>query len=351
WSDGEPFTADDILFWYEDIYNNDELHPGQSPDLQIGGKDVVIEKVDQYTVRYVSPVANSLLVERLASALSDLGGPYFCGQRGRGGYAPKHYLQQFHPKYVGQAEVDRMAAEARFEGWVPFFLHHNDWQLDTDLPVVAPWKVTVPANDPTSHVLERNPYSIWVDTEGNQLPYIGTLQHTPAADTEVVALRAAAGEYDFQDLVFEVGKIPVLIENQERGGYRVHLGPQQIGIGIVVNLGYEEDPEIGELFRNVAFRRAISMGIDRDQINEALLLGTGTPGSVAPAPDNKFFPGDEWRTKWATHDPAEANRLLDQIELTDRDDDGFRLLPSGQDRIRLAFQSTPSFADFPAMGE
>jgi peptide/nickel transport system substrate-binding protein len=351
WSDGAPFTADDILFWYQDIYLNKQLFAGTSADLTISGKDVTIEKVDQLTVRFVSPEPNSLLVDRLASPFSDLGGPYFRGHIGRGGYAPKHYLSKFLPKYAGQEVVDKMAADAKFNSWVPFFNQRADWRANTELPVITPWKFTVPTSNPSSSVLERNPYSVWIDTEGNQLPYIGKIENTFASNRETIGLRAANGEYDFLDHMLDVAKLPVLIDAQSRAGYKVQLDPEQAGLGIALNLAYDADPEIGEWLRNVDFRRALSLAVDRPQINEALFLGTGTPSSPAPADDNKYFPGKEWRTKWATLDVAQANQLLDKIGLANKDTEGYRLRKDGTGRLRLTFMAVPRIADFPAMAE
>jgi peptide/nickel transport system substrate-binding protein len=356
WSDGEPFTADDILFWYEDIYQNKQLYPGTTPELQIGGQDVVIQKVDQYTVRYVSPQPNPLMVQRLASPNADLGGPAWrLGQTpSRGGYAPKHYLSQFHPTYVagGQAAVDKMAADAQFNGWVPFFVNRATFQLNPDLPVLMPWKVTVPMNNPTQFVMERNPYSIWVDTEGNQLPYVGKLQYTGAQDLEVVATRAIVGDYDFQENILDVSKLPVLLDGQTRGGYKIYLDPEQAGVGIALNLAYVEDPEVGDWIRNVDFRRALSLGIDREQINETFFLGTGIPSSPAPLDDNTYFPGEAWHTKWATLDVAQANSLLDKVGLTAKDAEGYRVRKDGNGRLRLTFTAVARLGiDFAALAE
>jgi peptide/nickel transport system substrate-binding protein len=350
WSDGAPFTADDILFWYEDIYQNKQLFPGTSPDMVVAGKPVVIEKVDQYTVRFVSPERNTLLAERLASPLSDIGGPGIRGNLGRGVFAPKHYLSKFHPKYAGQAAVDKMAADAKFNGWVAFFQDRSNFRVNTELPVVSPWKTTVPATNVSQFVMERNPYSIWVDTDGNQLPYIGTIQNTVAENIEVIALRVSNGEYDSEELI-DISKLAVVVDNQNRGGYKVSLDPEAAGIGIALNLAYEEDPEIGEWIRNVDFRRALSLAVDRAQINEALFLGTGVPGSSAPPADNKYSPGKEWLTKWATLDVAQANQLLDKIGLTQKDGESYRLRKDGKGRLRLTFVGAVRGADYPAMAE
>ncbi len=350
WSDGAPFTADDILFWYEDMYKNRQLVAAPSADLQINGKDVVIEKIDTYSVRFVSPDPNYLLPERFASG-GDIGGMSSSGDRGLGLIAPKHYLSKFHPKYVSQPEIDKMVADGKFNGWATFFKRKTDWLLNPELPVLTPWRTIRPMNDPTTFIMERNPYSIWVDTDGNQLPYIGTINHSYVQDLEVVALRAVAGDYDFQDRLFDVSKLPVLVDGQQRSGYKIYIDPEQGGLGINLNLAYDADPEIGELIRNVDFRRALSMGLDRDQINETFLLGTGTPGAAVPADNNKYSPGKEWRTKWATLDVAQANQLLDKIGLTQKDGEGYRLRKDGKGHITLEFLAVNRLADFPQVAE
>ncbi len=350
WSDGEPFTADDILFWYEDIYNNEEIHPGDSPDLLVNGKKVVIEKVDQYTVRYVSPEANTLLLWILAAPANDLGGS-FRQELGRGGYAPKHYFQRYHAKYVGEEAANKLAATAKFNGWVSHIKALMSWKANAELPVVYPWIVKVPLTNPFSWVLERNPYYVGVDTDGNQLPYIGVVQHVAVESTEVVTLRATSGELDYQEALFGVAKLPVLIENQQRGGYKVSLDPQEGGIGIALTLAYDEDPELGELLRSVDFRRALSLGVDRDQMNEALFLGTGTVGSPAPSETSRFFPGTEWQTKWHTLDVAKANQLLDGIGYARKDAEGYRLRKDGKGHVRLTFMVVDRITDFAALAE
>jgi len=336
WSDGEPFTADDIVFWWQDIYQNKDLVT-PSPDLTVSGKPVTIEKVDDYTVRYNSPDTNRLLIQRLASPATDIGGPTF--RVPLGGYAPKHYLQKFLPKYAagGQAALDKQAADAKLNGWALYFLDRVTWQSNPDYPLLGPWIVTVPMNNPSQFVMQRNPYSAYVDTDGNQLPYIGTLQYTNVATIDVATVNATNGDYDFQEVIFGVDKLPVLIDGQQRGKYQVSLDPEQAGFGIALNLAYTEDAEIGDWLRNVDFRRALSMGVDRNEINEVFFLGTGTPSSSAPTDDNVYFPGKEWRTKWSTLDVAQANQLLDKIGLTQKDGDGYRLRKDGKGRLSLTF--------------
>jgi peptide/nickel transport system substrate-binding protein len=239
----------------------------------------VIEKVDTPTVRFKFPEPYYMLPDVLAGS-TDLAGQWGA-YKAMGGFAPAHYLKQFHPKYVGEAELDKKVKEAKYDSWVRMFLAKNDWALNPELPVLSPWKTVTPINTPT-WTLERNPYSVFVDTAGNQLPYIDRVVLTLAENLEVINLRAIAGEYDFAARHMDLGKLPVFIENQAKGGYKVYLDPGDYGGDMIIkfNLNYDADPELAKWFNTADFRRALSLGIDRDQINETFWLGTGTPGSV-----------------------------------------------------------------------
>lgn len=349
WSDGAPFTADDIIFWREDVSLHPELEAG-SPALLAAGKEVRVEKVDAYTVRYVSPVSNSML-PRLMAGLTDIGGMAGNSFFGGGGYAPKHYLSKFHPKYTSKAEADKLAKDAGVDGWSSYFTNRNTWSRNPDLPVLSPWVVTRPINNPPWE-LAANPYSIWVDTAGNQLPYIHTITMGNADNLEVINLRTVAGEFDFQDRHLGVTSLPVLLENQKRSNYTVHRAPgRDLDFGIRLNLAYDKDKYLGDLIRTADFRRALSLGVDRNQVNQAFFLGTSVPTATVPADDSVYFPGPEWRQKWATHDPAQANALLDKMGLTQKDGAGFRQRADGKGKIRLDYQSVKAFSDFPGIGE
>ena len=333
WSDGQPFTADDFIFWYEDMYQNRELVPTPSAAMMINGKPGEIVKGDAHTVMFKFPEPYYMLPDVLAGS-TPLGGQAQ-GLNGMGGYAPAHYLKQYHPKYVSKDELDKKVKDAKFDNWVALFKFKNDWALNPELPVLSPWKTVTPINNPT-WVLERNPYSIWVDTAGNQLPYIDRVVLTLAENLEVLNLRAMAGELDFQARHLDLGKVPVFLENQQRGGYKLYLDPGDYGGDMIIkfNLSYEADPEIAKWMNTADFRRALALGIDRDQINETFWLGTGTPSSVVPADHNKYNPGPQYRTLWATLDVKKANDMLDKIGLDKKDAEGYRLRTDGKGRLR-----------------
>ena len=349
WSDGQPFTADDIVFWRDDVSRSTDLGNGSS-SMRINGDEVTVEKVDDLTVRYVSKVPNPTLPERLAG-WGDLAGMVANAHLGGGGFLPKHYLSQFHPTYTSMDAANKLAADAGFKGWAAYFRNRAAWHQNPDLPVVTPWVVTRPINDPPWE-FGPNPYSIWVDDKGNQLPYIGRITMGNVENTEVLALRAASGDYDVQDRWLGVTNLPVLIDNEKKGSYKIHRAPYtEVDCGIRLNLAYVDDQELGELIRTVEFRRALSLGIDRGQINEAFFLGTGTPTATTAAKGSIYDPGARWRNKWAEHDPKQANTLLDRIGLTTKDSAGYRLRKDGAGRIRLDYQANAGGADFVGIGE
>jgi len=258
------------------------------------------------------------------------------GGRTMGAYMPAHYLKQFHPKYVAKDELDNQVKAAGFDGWVGLLKNRWDWRLNTELPVLAPWKTVTPINTPT-WVLERNPFYYGVDTQGNQLPYIDRISMGLAENLEVVNLRAIAGQFDLQERHTGLAKLPVFLENRTKGNYDVHLDPALNGsdANLQINHAYDADPEIAKWLQTRDFRRALSLGIDRDQLNETFWLGVGTAGSVAPAESVPYSPGPEWRKKWSSYNSKQANEFLDRLGLTKKDNEGYRLRTDGKGGIRL----------------
>jgi peptide/nickel transport system substrate-binding protein len=338
WSDGTPFTADDFMFWYNDMYQDKDVVQTPAPELSVNGKPGRIVKIDETTVAFEFDEPYFLFPLLLTGDTQVGGGQSRLQSDGRelGPYAPAHYLKQFLPKYSSVEAANARAKAAGYDNWVQYLRFKSDWQLNKEVPTLSAWVMTSPINTQT-WIMERNPYYYAVDTKGNQLPYIDRVQLTLAENPEVINLRAIAGEFDYMERFIDLAKLPVFLENAERGGYRVRLDPGFNGSDsqLYFNLAYTQDPEIRKWFQNVDFRRALALGIDRAQLNEAFWLGLGVPGTPVPSPIIPESPGDAYRLTWATLDVAKANALLDGIGLSKKDKDGFRLRTDNGQRLRI----------------
>jgi peptide/nickel transport system substrate-binding protein len=354
WSDGAPFTADAFVFWYEDLYLNKDIVPTPISDMSPNGKPGRLVKIDETTVQFQFDVPYFLFVDMLPGDTM-IGGGQSVRQAGGntyGAYSPGHYLKQFLPKYSSESEVNRRAREMGYDNWGRMLSVRKDWQLNPELPTLGPWHTVRPINTPT-WTMERNPYYWVVDTEGNQLPYIDNIVMTLAEDTEVVNLRAMAGEYDMQERHIDLQKLPLILDNRERGKYDVHLDLAYHGADTAFhfNQSYVADREVAKWLHTADFRRALSLAIDRDQLNQTFWLGLGTPGSTAPAEVMPESPGPEWRNKWSTCEPDRANKMLDALGLTKKDRDGYRLRTDNGDRLVIQVQAVKALLDWPKHAE
>ena len=338
WSDGSPFTADDFVFWYEDMYQNKDVVPTPAPELSVNGKPGRIVKLDETTIAFDFDEPNFLFPRLVAGDTQVGGGQSRLQSDGRelGPYAPARYLKQFLPKYSSTEAANAKAKAAGYDNWVQYLRFKSDWQLNPEVPTIAAWVMVRPINT-QSWLLERNPYYYAVDTAGNQLPYIDKVQLTLAENPEVINLRAIAGEFDYMERFIDLAKLPVFLENAERGGYRVRLDPGFNGADsqLYFNLAYKQDAEIRKWFQNVDFRRALALGIDRGQLNDAFWLGLGVISTPMPAAIIPESPGEDFRLRWATLDVKKANAMLDAIGLAKKDKDGFRLRTDNGQRLRI----------------
>ncbi|MEA2874613.1 MAG: peptide/nickel transport system substrate-binding protein [Hyphomicrobiales bacterium] len=338
WSDGAPFTADDFMFWYEDMYRNKDLIKSAAPELSSNGKPGRISKVDETTVLFEFDDPHFLFASQLAGDTQVGGGQsrLQSEERELGLYAPAHYLKQFLPKYSSAESLNEKAKATGFDNWAQVFKIKSDWRLNPEVPTISAWRMVQPINSQT-WVLERNPYFWTVDTAGNQLPYLDKVQLTLAENPEVINLRAIAGEYDYMERFIDLAKLPVFLENAARSKYKVHLDPGFNGSDseLKFNFAYRLDAEIQKWFANLEFRRALALGIDREQVNEAFFLGLGVTGTPIPADNIPESPGKDYRQRWATLDVAKANAMLDAIGLKKKDAEGFRLRTDNGERLRL----------------
>ncbi len=350
WSDGEPFSADDVMFWYQDIMLNDDLLPAKPGWAKAGGELGVWEKLDDYSfkVSFTQPYGTFF---ELVAGLT-VNGHYAQLEPCTGGFSPKHYMTQFHADYIGLEEANALAAAEGFDNWTKLFCSKNDPNLNPESPVTTAWVPTTSFSD-QQVILERNPYYWAVDTDGNQLPYLDRIVLTLAEDLEVLNLKAIAGEYDMQARHIDIAKLPVFLENAEATGYKVQFFRSRGGseVALSFNQDYDKDPAMAEFIKNADFRRALSMAIEREQINEAFFLGLGRPSSYCPWPDPPYAPGEEYDQLYSQLDVAKANEMLDALGLDQKDSEGFRLLPNGERIVIEMMAVSGAFRDYPGIGE
>ncbi len=350
WSDGEPLTADDYLFWYEQILTNELLVSSLPWYMNWGGEPAVLEKVDDYTFTITFAEPFPTWPETLST--STVAGHFQNGRVGLGMVAPAHYLEQFHADFVGEDVANQLASDAGFEGWHLYFLAQNDAHMNLDLPVLTQWKpVTTIASD--EYILERNPYFWAVDTAGNQLPYFDRISLELVEELEVLNLRAIAGNYTMQGRHIDLTKLPVLRTNEVEGNYTVEFWTSRTRhqAKIAFNQDWNEDPAIAELLQSRDFRKALSLAIERSEINETFFLGVGREASFCPQDTPPFFTSDRWDEEFGRFDLEEANALLDGLGLTERDSEGFRLLPGGERLVLRIDAVSGAFLDYPAVAE
>jgi len=342
WSDGTAFTADNYVWWFENVLTNEEINPGRNKQLGWSGFNVeTIRKVDETHVQYVLPEKADGFYDQLA--MYRIGGFTLHGRIGDGDYGPSHYMAQFHRDLVpDKAAYDTMVTDGGFESWPLFFKEKSNALRNTELPVISPWRMTSPITEQI-YEWERNPYYWGVDPAGNQLPYIENISMILTGDTEVLNLKAIAGEIDFQHRHIDLAKLPVLRENADACKCHVALWPSaggaQAGLGLNISYGlggtadaplkYEVDLEVQKWLTNKDFRIALSQAVDRQRINEVVFLGLGTVSQGGFVKGHPFYPGDEYQLKYTAQDATESNRILDSLGLDKVDADGFRLRTDG----------------------
>jgi peptide/nickel transport system substrate-binding protein len=316
WSDGHPFTTADFRFFWEDIANNSELSPsGPSVELLVDGQPPKVDIIDDLTIRYSWDKPNPNFIESQARAA-----PLFL-------FRPAHYLKTVHGKYTPEEEILKVHKGSR---WANIFRRADAMYLNSnvDMPTLNPWVLTtVPPAQRFTFV--RNPYFHRIDRKGQQLPYVDEVIMTVAAPNLIPA-KAGLGEADLQSRYLKMRDYTFLRKSAKQSGIRVYLwvsgSCSQLALYPNLNTSNEE---WRKLMRDVRFRRALSLAIDREDLNESVYLGLAKPSNNTIMELSELFK-PEYATRWATYDPKQANELLDQAGLNKRSPDGMRLLPSGR---------------------
>ena len=319
WSDGEPFTSEDFRYWWEDVANNEALSPvGPPADMFVDGEPAKFEVLDE--------LHGALQLVQAQPVLPAAAGPGDAAVHLHAGPLPEAVPRGLRrPRRLAE-----MVEETQARDWAQLHGRKDGmYKFDNpDLPTLQPWMLTN-APPATRFVFARNPYFHRVDAEGQQLPYIDQVMFD-VVDNKLIPIKTGAGETDLQSRGLFFKHYTFLKESEERSDLATQLWATAQGAHLALYPNLNAQDEVWRnLFRDVRFRRALSIAIDRDEINQILYYGLGMGGNNTVLPQSPLYK-PEYREKWASFDPEQANALLDEIGLTERSDSGLRLLPDGR---------------------
>ena len=314
WSDGEPFTADDILFYFEDILFRKDITPAIPKWLCPSGRPPAVDKINDYTVRFTFDVPYSLFIEQLA-----------CPHGMELVTKPRHYLKTFHERYAKPEELARLVKSRGAGSWQEMFRSVGGSASATlfnpQAPSLCAWITIVPPRTETV-VWERNPFYWKVDDRGNQLPYIEKIVHERAVNSQAVVRKAVAGEIDMQGRrLGGASATKALLEGAKGGGYRLIPVCSTASVGaLMAPNSNHKDPQMRRIFSDRRFRIALSHAVDRNAINKRVFRGRGIPRQAAPLKRSRFY-RPSYESAYTLYDPAIAKRLLDEVGIKEGDND------------------------------
>ncbi|ASY65242.1 Periplasmic alpha-galactoside-binding protein precursor (plasmid) [Sinorhizobium sojae CCBAU 05684] len=306
WSDGDPFDAEDVMFYWEHNVVDSNVSPLNGATPETFGEGTTLKQIDQYTVEWTFKDAFP------RQHLYAMAYGTFCP-------GPSHILKTKHPKFA-----DTTYNQYK-NGFPPEYMN---------IPVMGAW-VPVAYRSDDIIVLRRNPYYWKVDEAGNQLPYLNEVHYKLStwADRDVQAI---AGSGDFSNLEQPENFVESLKRAaDESAPARLAFGPRVIGYNLRMNYsanGWGEPDEraqaVRELNRNLDFRKAVTMAVDRKKLGEALVKGPFTaiyPGGLSSG--TSFY--DRESTVYYPYDLEGAKTLLEKAGLKDTDGNGFVNFPAG----------------------
>lgn len=317
WSDGAPFTVDDVIFWWDDIENDTNITTAPHAEWVVNGEPMELEKIDDTTIALKFAGPNGLAE---TTGLAFHGNQWPLGFERFGFFAPRHYLEQYHPKYNNDATYEDFEAMA--------------WEYNPDRPGVTPWIITQWDEGDDHMIATRNPYYWKVDVEGNQLPYIDEVYFYLVDDCGAVESLALGGKIDMQHRCMSLGTYPVFQENAEVGDYQAFLWTSASASGLTFfpNQSYS-DEKYRALLQNAKFRQVLSQGIDRDILNDIVWLGQAIPRTISVVRDSALFQPDI-ENIYGEYDPELAKSLLDEIGLP-VGGDGMRTFEDGSEMMLI----------------
>lgn len=346
WSNGDPFSAADVKFWYDNLNMDTNVIAKPKDYVLVAGKPMTVDVIDDQTVRFNMPAPKPGLLAHFASHYAQ-------------GFQSRKFLGQFHPAI--NPDADKLAQSLGFKNGyevVNMYYGQSDW-TDTPTPLLqAPDKVgkmpaavmpSLEAYVTTAESTEgrhyvANPYFHMVDTAGQQLPYINEQDETMANDNEVRILKMINGEIDYKAQSLALPMMPVLLDSAKKGGFTVESRPKIAMPVFSINVTHA-DLDKRAVFGDLRFRQAMSVAINRKEINDVAYFGLGTTKQFVPFSPAPGFVDDKWQQHYAQFDLDLAKKLLDEIGVVDKNGDGERDLPNGKKlviNIQFATQGIPT---------
>ncbi len=318
WSDGEPFTADDILYWWE--YDIKALDVEPPNFMRIRGTIGEIEKVDDFTIKMVFAHPHGLLLEMIA--------------RNTDMFAPRHYLGQYHPLIGDDAVIEEAMAAENLTTRRALYVRKQRYD-NPEHPRIWPWIYRTHKEVPPQRYV-RNPYYWVVDEAGNQLPYIDRVQFE-IRNPRLIPNLVSSGMVSMQTRHLRFDDYTLYMSERERQGYEIYhwFSASRSIWALFPNMNRvapEGDPTAEwkkQYLRMRDFRIALSHAINREAIIKAVYSGIGEPAQIAPGVESLFH-HPALQNAHIEYDPERANTLLDAIGLDQRDVEGYRTFPDGR---------------------
>lgn len=319
WSDGSPLTAEDFrYYWDYVILNRDILRGGPPVRLKVRGQVARFDVLDELTVRYSwdhpMPQFLSMLAAPIPQTL----------------LLPSAYMKQFHAAFQSTDNLEQMCQQYRVDDWVGLHrkMSRQNRPENPELPTLEAWRPTTlpPAEQ---FLFERNPYFHRVDENGRQLPYVDTLELN-VSSAEIISAKTATGESDLQAAGITLPDYTLIKEAESRFPLKVSLWKLTRGSSVALfpNLNCK-DAVWRQLFQDVRVRRAMSLAINRNEINQVIYYGLARESADTVLPESPLYE-PEYASAYTEYDPDQANRLLDAAGLAKRDKYGKRLLSDGR---------------------
>ena len=330
WSDGEPFTAEDCVWFYNVVCLNKLDSKGvRNCHKDSNGEPAVVEKVDDttFTVTFGTPKYD--FIEALTVDL-------------KWHYAPKHIFEDICQKILDGDEAGAIAAGKELTG-VEFSdtgalgkeTLYYFWNY-SGIPTLNPFVLSTETgkNNVKGEYYEfvRNPYYWKTDANGQQLPYMDKIVYTTVQNVDQTLMLLLDGTVDYQTIA--VQDAPTVLDAENTSGTKINLyewsGAEwgSAAHQLHLNLGIA-DANKNALFNNADFRQAMSICVDRTALASALTDGWQEGGQAAPQEGNLGY-SEEWSKKWTEYDVAKAQTLFESAGLV-KGSDGFYDFADGTD--------------------